>query len=126
MSDGTDVRKLVERMYKCVARLRTVEPVMEGVAGKVVWQGLVLVFAIEGHPEADICYAFSQLIEGSNRREFYAVLQIPPVDSPQAAVRAVVEDMFEVKEVCSNRHPQLRFTFAHQQRDGRRKRSHRA
>ncbi len=35
-------------------------------------------------------YAWSSPIEGSNKRRFYAVLHIPPIDSPLQAVRAAI------------------------------------
>ena len=48
------------------------------------------VFDLEGHPTAKVAYAWSSPVEGSDRRKFYAVLHVPPVDSPEAAVRAAI------------------------------------
>ena len=48
------------------------------------------------HPTATRTYAWSSAIEGSTKRRFFAVLHQPPVDSPQAAVRAAI--------VAENRH----------------------
>jgi hypothetical protein len=44
---------------------------------------------LAGHPDRDprLCL-WSSPIEGSTKRRFVAVLHQPPVDSPQAAVRA--------------------------------------
>jgi len=50
----------------------------------------LLVFIIKGHPQADKCYAWSSPIEGSTKRRYYAVLHIPPIDSPEKAVRASI------------------------------------
>jgi hypothetical protein len=55
-----------------------------------VWQGVVHVFDIEGHPTATRAYAWSSPIEGSDKRRFYAVLQLPPISSPADAVRAAI------------------------------------
>jgi hypothetical protein len=55
-----------------------------------VWDGVVQVFDLIDHPEADRCYAWSHAVDDSDRRRFVAVLHKPPVDSPQAAVRAAV------------------------------------
>ena len=52
--------------------------------GETVWQGEVLVFVLTDHPTAKYCYAW----EVDSR--VTAVLHEPPVDSPQAAVRAAI------------------------------------
>ncbi len=52
--------------------------------GKIVWSGEVLIFELEGHPSARLCYAWE--VDG----KVMAVLHEPPVDSPQAAVRAAI------------------------------------
>lgn len=57
--------------------------------GEPVWEGEVQVFDLEGHPTASRCYAWSHATEGERRR-FYTVLHVPPVDSPAAAVRAAI------------------------------------
>jgi len=64
--------------------------VVEKFGEKSVWSGIVSVFSLEGHPQATRCYAWSSPIEGSTKRRFYAVLHIPPVDSPEKAVRASI------------------------------------
>jgi hypothetical protein len=51
---------------------------------------LVHVFDLTGHPTATRAYAWSSPIEGSTTRRFFAALHQPPVDSPQAAVRAAI------------------------------------
>jgi hypothetical protein len=50
----------------------------------------VYVFEIEGHSKANICYAWSSLIEGNKRRGYHAVLHVPPIDSPEKALKAGV------------------------------------
>jgi hypothetical protein len=67
--------------------------VVEKFGSQTVWNGIVHVFKIEGHPKADKCYAWSSPIEGSTERRYYAVLHIHPIDSPEKAVRAsIVQD----------------------------------
>jgi hypothetical protein len=60
-------------------------------------------FDLEGHPEATRCYAWSHIThEGKTR--YVAVLHVPPVDSPQAAVRAaIVQEHREAKALESER-----------------------
>lgn len=87
---GSDqLKRAIEGLHKCSASYISSESVREIFEGQVAWEGVVLVFSVD-HPEADTCYAWSSPIEGSNRRKFYAVLKIPPVDSPEAAVRASI------------------------------------
>jgi hypothetical protein len=52
---------------------------------KPVWEGVLHVFDLAGHPTANRAYAWSWPIEGSTKRRFFAVLHQPPVDSSQAA-----------------------------------------
>jgi hypothetical protein len=70
---------------------RATVPVHEVFRGKTVWQGDVEVFDINGHPKAKRCYAWSHL-DGANdeRTRFVAVLEIPPVSSPETAVKIAV------------------------------------
>lgn len=85
-----NLREAVERLHGCHANYRESSEVQERYKGESVWHGIVQIFDLEGHPEATVCYAWSSPVEGSDRRKFYAVLHIPPVDSPEAAVRAAI------------------------------------
>ncbi len=58
--------------------------VSETYEAETVWQGEVLVFVLSDHPTARYCYAWE--VDG----RVTAVLHEPPVDSPQAAVRAAI------------------------------------
>jgi hypothetical protein len=85
-----ELKKIIEQMHKCGALYVESVPVSETFDGKIVWQGIVHSFSLIDHPKAIKCYAWSSPIEGSTKRRFYAVLNIPPVDSPQKAVRASI------------------------------------
>ena len=63
-------------------------PVTETFRGEVVWSGVVQVYRLEGHPEAQRAYAWSEPVEGSERRRVFAVLEAGPVRSAAEAVRA--------------------------------------
>jgi hypothetical protein len=84
------LRETVEKMHGGTAALVQSVPVRETFDGKPVWEGVVHVFDLAGHPTATRAYAWSSPIEGSTKRRFFAVLHQPPVDSPQAAVRAAI------------------------------------
>ncbi len=64
--------------------------VVERFEGRPIWQGVVHVFDIEGHPTATRAYTLSSPMEGSTKRRFFAVLHLPPVNSPADAVRAAI------------------------------------
>ena len=58
--------------------------------GEMVWEGVEHVLDLAGHPNAKRAYAWSHALDGTTRRRFFAVLHIPPIDSPVAAVRAAI------------------------------------
>lgn len=85
-----DLKAAIERLHHCKASHRETVEVREVFQGRSVWEGVVHVFDLDGHPEVTRAYAWSSPIEGSERRRFYAVLHKPPIDSPVAAVRASI------------------------------------
>jgi hypothetical protein len=90
MSDEDQLRAAVERLHGGTATLDQSVPVREAFEGKTVWEGVVHVFDLAGHPIATRAYAWSSPIEGGTKRRFFAVLHQPPIDSPRAAVRAAI------------------------------------
>lgn len=84
------LREAVESQHHCSAHLVEAVPVTETFNGETVWEGMVHVFDITGHPKANRAYAWSSPIEGSSKRRFFAVLQVPPVKSAKDAVRAAI------------------------------------
>src|SRR5690349_17831717 len=84
------LRRAVEAQHGGKAVLVGAQPVTETFNGKTVWKATVHVFDLKGHPKATRAYAWSSPIEGSNKRRFFAVLQIPPINSPVDAVRAAI------------------------------------
>lgn len=84
------LQQAVEGLHDCKTSLSAVVEVHERFDGQTVWHGIVHVFDLIGHPQAKVCYAWSSLVEGSERRKFYAILKLPPVGSPAEAVRASI------------------------------------
>jgi hypothetical protein len=81
-------------LHDCKASFTEDVIVVEKFGDKTAWSGTVSVYSLEGHPKAIRAYAWSAPIEGSSKRRYYAVLHIPPVDSPEKAVRAsIVQDV---------------------------------
>lgn len=85
-----ELKRAVENQHGCTATLVQSVPVKEAFEGETVWDGVVHVFQIHGHPKANKAYAWSSPIEGSDKRRFFAVLHLPPVTSPTEAVRAAI------------------------------------
>ena len=88
--DTAQLKRAVEAQHGCTATLIQSMPVKETFDGKTVWEGIVHVFQIHGHPKASKAYAWSSPIEGSDKRRFFAVLHLPPVTSPAEAVQAAI------------------------------------
>jgi hypothetical protein len=61
---------------------------VEQFEGQTAWQGTVEVFDLIGHPKAKRAYAWTYR-DGDNHKTI-AVLEIPPVDSPQSAVKVAI------------------------------------
>lgn len=78
----------VEKAAECPATHLESVPVIETFRGQVVWEGMVEVFALRGHPKAQRAYGWS-FKEGEESR-YATVLELPPVDSPITAVRAAI------------------------------------
>jgi hypothetical protein len=90
IEDLERLRLAVESQHGGTATLTQSVPVKETHAGAVVWEGVVHVFDLKGHPTASRAYAWSSPIEGSDKRRFFAVLHHGPVKSPVDAVRAAI------------------------------------
>jgi len=67
--------------------------------GKVIWDGIVEVFQLHGHPKAPHAYAWAQKTDDpANPVRNVPVLKIPPAVSPITAVRAaIVRELQEMK-----------------------------
>ena len=73
--------------------------------GKTVWDGIVEVFELHGHPKANIAYAWSHATDDpENPKRHVTVLQVPPAVSPLEAVRVAI--LQELKELRANAEPE--------------------
>lgn len=88
--DASQLKRAVESQHGGTATLAQSVPVRETFEGKPVWEGIVHVFDLAGHPKAIRAYAWSSPIEGSDNRRFFAVLQMGAIKSPADAVRAAI------------------------------------
>lgn len=88
-----ELRKVIRQLHGCEADHAETVPVKEVFQGQTVWEGEVEVFNIRGHPKARRCYAWAHPTgEDDKGKRYVAVLELPPVDSAQKAVRAAIVD----------------------------------
>ena len=80
------IQNAIEKLHNCRAIHSASAPVRDIFQGKPVWEGVVEVFAVD-HPKAKRCFAWE--IPGE-KPDWVAVLEIPPVVSPETAVKAYV------------------------------------
>jgi hypothetical protein len=69
-------------------------PVKEKFQGKTVWEGIVEVFDLHGHPTASIVYAWTHKTDNPETPRHVTVLHVEPVTSPELAVRAAIIQEF--------------------------------
>ena len=86
----TNLLVTVEKLHQCAAAFSCDHEITEWHEGELVWSGVVFQFDLIDHPSARTCYAWASPVDGSNRERVYAILHEPPIDSPQAAVRAAI------------------------------------
>jgi hypothetical protein len=94
----------IERLQQVIFHLHKADstwvesvPVREVFQGQTIWEGPVEVFTLRDHPKSKRCFAWSHLAGKDDSDErFVAVLEIPPVDSPEAAVKVAIAH--EVRE----------------------------
>lgn len=93
----------IRNLHGCEATWVESAPVKETFQGSTVWEGIVQVFDLTGHPKASRCYAWSYVTGQSGRRKFFTVLHEGPVDSPIKAVRAAIVAESKQKKRFSSR-----------------------
>ena len=82
------LKSVIIHLHGCNAAWVDTVPVHEVFRGETEWQGEVEVFNLTGHPKAKRCFAWSHLDGAQDEKtRFVAVLDIPPVDSAQTAVK---------------------------------------
>lgn len=77
------LKKAILDLHGCKATWVESVPVKEVFECETVWEGIVQVFEIQGHPKATCCYAWSHELEYSKKRRFFAVLHQGKIDSPE-------------------------------------------
>lgn len=96
-----ELQAVILNLHGCESKYLETVPVTEEFQGETVWQGEVEVFELKGHPKAKRAYAWGHASgEDDQARRYVAVLELPPVTSPQTAVKAAV--ISEIKNAKKN------------------------
>jgi hypothetical protein len=91
MNNISELRDIIRKLHGVEATHRHSVHVHEVFQGKTVWQGIVEVFDLKGHPKTDTAYAWSHDTDDpENPRRHVTVLHIDPALSPLKAVRAFI------------------------------------
>src|SRR5215218_4558132 len=91
MSDYiAEIQAVFARLHGCDATYVESVHVVEEFQGETIWQGDVEVFDLVGHSKARRGYGWGYVTTDSGGRGYFAVLELPPVDSPQMAVRIAI------------------------------------
>jgi hypothetical protein len=82
---------VIGRLHKCASTWVESVPVHEVAGGETLWQGVVEVFNLTGHPKAKRVYGWSLEAGRDDQDElFVTLLESPPINSPQSAVRVAM------------------------------------
>jgi hypothetical protein len=82
-------RKAILRLHGCDSKHIETVHVHDEFKGRTVWEGTVEVFALRDHQTAKRCYVWSHAEDDGGER-FFAVLEVPPIDSALQAVKAAI------------------------------------
>ena len=93
-----ELEEMILKLHGAKAKHAKSVPVKETFQGQTVWDGVVEVFNLKGHPKAKKAYAWAHDTDDPlHPKRHVTVLHIPPVTSPELAVRAAI-----VKEYRDN------------------------
>src|SRR5271163_596695 len=92
MNQVDHLRDAIHALHGGQATHRESVPVKETFNGQTVWDGMVEVFHLKGHPKTDTVYAW--LHDTGKKVHPVTVLHIHPALTPVAAVRAFIVQEF--------------------------------
>ena len=89
-----ELRDVIRRLHGVESKHVESVPVKETFQGKTVWEGIVEVFELVGHPKAPTVYAWAHKMDDPKKTRHVTVLHISPITSPLLAVRAAIVEEF--------------------------------
>jgi hypothetical protein len=86
-----ELKEVIRRLHGVESTHRESVPVKEVFQGKTIWEGVVEVFDLHGHPKANTAYAWAhETDDAENPIRHVTVLHVPPAISPITAVRLAI------------------------------------
>lgn len=90
-----ELRDVIRRLHNADAVHVESVPVTEVASGETIWDDVVEVFDLIGHPTAHRVYAWSHDTDDPERpRRHVTILHLHPIKSAQDAVRAAIVQEF--------------------------------
>jgi hypothetical protein len=89
----TELQAVIRRLHGVESKHIESVPVKETFEGRTVWEGIVEVFELHGHPKAPRVYAWAHDTDGPKKRHV-TVLHVAPITSAVEAVRAAIVQEF--------------------------------
>jgi len=91
MSHIDELQETIRKLHGVDSTHVETVPVKETFKGKTVWEGLVEVFTLHGHPKTDRIYAWMHDTDNpDNPKRHVTVLHVHPINSAIEAVRAAI------------------------------------
>jgi hypothetical protein len=91
MTHIQELRDVIHHLHGGEAKHLESVPITEHFQGQVVWDGIVEVIHLKGHPKTDRVYAWLHHTDDPAKpKRHVTVLHIPPVVSPRTAVQAAI------------------------------------
>jgi hypothetical protein len=99
VNDINNIAIVIENLHGSKPTHVETVPIKESFEGQTIWEGNVEVFDLEDHPKAKRVYAWSHVAgENDEQKRYVTVLHIPPVDSPQTAVKIAIVQEYRERE----------------------------
>lgn len=89
-----ELRDVIKRLHGVESRHLESVPIKETFQGRTVWEGIVEVFELVGHPKAPKAYAWAYETDNPKKPKHVTVLHLGPITSPLLAVRAAIVQEF--------------------------------
>lgn len=95
----SELQDVIRRLHGVESRHLESVPVKETFKGRTVWDGVVEVFELTGHPKANRAYAWTHdTSDPMHPRKHVTVLHVHPISSARDAVRASILEEFRSVE----------------------------
>jgi hypothetical protein len=101
MSNIEELEGVIHELHGAAATHRESVPVKETWQGQTVWDGVVEVFDLSGHPKTHRAYAWSHATDDPKHpKRHVTVLHIPPAVSPKTAVQAAIMQEYHARNAA--------------------------